>query len=57
MVLKRICNPPEERNLRVYGNGCLPVVRIFEATTECHGQTVAETVLVTQGEGRCLLGS
>ena len=29
----------------------------FEATNECHGQTVAETVLVTQGRGRCLLGS
>ena len=48
---------PEERNLRVYGNGCLPVVGKFEATIECHGQTVAKTVLVTQGERRCLLGS
>ncbi|XP_068713243.1 uncharacterized protein [Montipora foliosa] len=48
---------PEERNLRVYGNGCLPVVGKFEATIECHGQTLTETVLVTQGEGRCLLGS
>ena len=48
---------PEERNLRFYGNGCLPVVGKFEATIECNGQTVAETVLVTQGEGRCLLGS
>ena len=38
---------PEERNLRVYGNGCLPVVAKFEATIECHGQTVLETVLVT----------
>ena len=27
---------PEERNLRVYGNGCLPVVGKFEATIECH---------------------
>ena len=44
---------PEERNLRVYGNGCPPVVGKFEATIECHGQTV----LVTQREGRCLLGS
>ena len=48
---------PEERNLRVYGNGCLPVVGKFEATIEFHGQTVAETVLVRQGEGRCPLGS
>ena len=48
---------PEERNLRVYGNGCLPVVGKFEATIECHRKTVTETVLVTQGEGRCLLGS
>ena len=48
---------PEERNLRVYGNGCLPVVGKFEATIECHGRTVAETVLVTQGKGRCRLGS
>lgn len=29
----------------------------FEATIECHGQKVVETVLVTQGERRCLLGS
>ena len=48
---------PEERNLHVYGNGCLPVVGKFEATIQCHGQMVTETVLVTQGEGRCLLGS
>ena len=48
---------PEKRDLRVYGNGWLPVVDKFEATIECHGQTVAETVLVTQGEGRCLLGN
>ena len=48
---------PEDRNLRVYGNGCLPVVGKFEATIECHGQNVVGTVLVTQGEGRCLLGS
>ena len=41
---------PEERNLRVYGNGCLPVVGKFEATIECHGQTVTETVFVTEGE-------
>ena len=33
---------PEERNLRGYGNGCLPVVGKFEATIECHGQTVTE---------------
>ena len=48
---------PEERNLHVYGNGCLPVIGKFEATIECHGQTVAETVLVMQGGGRCLLSS
>ena len=48
---------PEERNLRVYGNGCLPVVSTFEVTIACHGQKVVETVLVTQGEGQCLLGS
>ena len=48
---------PEESNLHVYGNGCLPVIGKFEATIECHGQTVAETVLVTHGEGWCLLGS
>ena len=46
---------PEERNLHVYGNGCLPVVGKFEATIECHRQKVTGTVLVTQGEGRCLL--
>ena len=48
---------PEERNLHVYGNGCLPVVGKFEATIECHGQTVMETVLVTQGDGRHLLSN
>ena len=29
----------------------------FEATIEFHGQKVVETVLVTQGEGQCLLFS
>ena len=29
---------PEERNLGVYGNGCLPVVSKFEVTIECHGK-------------------
>lgn len=48
---------PEERNLRVYGNGRLPVVGRFEAIIECHGRKTMETILVTQGEGRCLLGS
>ena len=48
---------PEERNLDVYGNWCLPVVCKFEVTIECHGQNIVETVLVTQGEGRCLLAS
>lgn len=48
---------PEKRDLRVYGNGWLPVVGKLEATIKCHERTVAETVLVTQGEGRCLLGS
>ena len=46
----------EEKNFRVYGNGCLPVVGKFEATVECYGRKTMETVLVTQGEGRCLLG-
>ena len=48
---------PEEITLRVYGNGCLPGVGKFEATIEFHGQNVVETVLVTQGEGQCLLCS
>ena len=48
---------PEERNLRVYGNGSLAVVGKFEATVECHGQKVVENILVTEGDGRCLLGS
>ena len=29
---------PEERNLHVYGNGCLLVVGKFEATIECRGK-------------------
>ena len=48
---------PEERNLRVYGNGYLPVVGKFEASIQCFGRKTMETILVTQGEGRCLLGS
>lgn len=47
----------EQRNLPAYGNGCLPVLGKFEATIECDGQIVVETVLVTRGEGRCRLGS
>ena len=48
---------PEERNLRVYGNGSQAVVSKFEGSIECHGQKVVENILVTEGEGRCLLGS
>ena len=48
---------PEERNLRVYGNGYLPVVGKFEASIQCFGRKTMETILVTQGEGWCLLGS
>ena len=48
---------PEERNLRVYGNGCLPVVGKFEASIECNGRKTMETILAMQGEGRCLHGS
>ena len=48
---------PKERNLRVYGNGCLPVVGKFQASVECYGRKTMETILVTQGEGQCLLGS
>ena len=29
----------------------------FEASIECNGRKTMETILVTQGEGRCLLGS
>ena len=47
----------EKRNHCVYGNGCLPVVSKYDVTFGCHGQKIVETVLVTQGEGRCLLGS
>ena len=53
----RVKLQPEERNLRVYGNGSLAVVGKFEATFECHGQKVVENILVTEGDGRCLLGS
>ena len=48
---------PEERNLRVYGNGYLPVVGKFKASLQCHGRKTMETILVTQGQGRSLLGS
>lgn len=47
---------PEERNLPVYDNGCLPVVGKFGATIEFYGKTVVETVLLTQAERWCLLG-
>lgn len=29
----------------------------FEATIECYGKETVETVLLAQGEGRCLFGS
>ena len=29
----------------------------FEASVKCYGKKTTETILVTQGEGRCLLGS
>ena len=48
---------PDNRNLRVYGNGYLPVVGKFKATIECFGQRIEKFILVTQGEGRFLLGS
>ena len=48
---------PEERNLRVCGNGYLPVVGKFEASLQCYERKTMETILVTQGQGRCLLGS
>jgi len=44
---------PEERNLRLYGKGYLPVVGKFEASIQCYGKKTMETILVTQGEGRC----
>ena len=40
---------PEERNLRVYGNGYLPVVGKFEASIQCFGRKTMQTILVTQG--------
>ena len=45
--------PEAERNLRVYGNGCFPVVGKFEVTIACHGRKPIETILVMQGKGRC----
>ena len=34
---------PEERNLRVYGNGYLPVVGKFEASLQCYGRKTCDT--------------
>ena len=48
---------PNERNLWVYEIGCLLAVGKFEATIECRGEETVETILVMQGEGRCLIGS
>ena len=48
---------PEERHLRVYGNGYVPVLGKFEASSQCYGRKTMVAILVTQGEGRCLLGS
>ena len=42
---------PEERNLRVFLNGYLPVVGKFEASLQCYGRKTMETILVTQGQG------
>ena len=48
---------PEERNLRVYGNGPLADVGKFEATNESLGQKVVGTILVTERERGYLLGT
>ena len=29
----------------------------FEASLQCYGRKTMETILVTQGQGQCLLGS
>ena len=47
----------EERNLRVYGNGYLLVVGKLQASLQCYGRNSMVTILVTQGQGRCFLGS
>jgi len=41
----------------VYGNAYLRVVDKFKASIQCQGRKTMETILVSQGEGRCLLGS
>ena len=35
---------PEERNLRVYANGYLPIEGKFEASIQCYGRKTMETV-------------
>ena len=41
----------------MYGNGNLSVIGKFTAFIECSGNKIVETILVTEGEGRYLLGS
>ena len=41
----------------MYGNGYLPVVGKFEGSIHCVGRKTMETILVTQGEGWCLLST
>ena len=41
----------------MYGNGYLAVVGKSEASIQYYGRETMETILVTQGQGRCLLGS
>jgi len=48
---------PGNRKLHVNGNSLLPVIDVFRAVITCYGRCVDEGVLVTKGDGQCLLGS
>ena len=49
MAFRQNCNQ-KKKNLRMYGNGYLPVVGKFEASIECNGRKIMEAILVMRGE-------
>eukprot|EP00112_Aurelia_sp_Birch-Aquarium-sp1_P023841 Seg7278.1 transcript_id=Seg7278.1/GoldUCD/mRNA.D3Y31 product="putative protein K02A2.6" protein_id=Seg7278.1/GoldUCD/D3Y31 len=47
----------ENRKLRVYGDGCIPIVGSANVVIGCGGKEVRERVVIVSGNGHCLLSS
>ena len=48
---------PDNRKVACQWHSLLPVIGVFRAVITCYGLCVDEGVLVTKGDGQCLLGS